>query len=164
MVRLDPAGAAIGEVGGRDQVGDGGLAAMQPTDAAVTMDGDLYFVEAENGVITWITSLGEVTRWSGPVPASTLDGPHLALGSVALSQTPTLASNSVLLATDPEGRRVLVFDLAGTPLGQFGSDAGLLKPVGIGAGPARGEGEALLVVVADAQACQIVAFELRQTE
>lgn len=143
IVRLDPAGELQGQVGGPDS----DLARRQPTDAALTPGGDLYFVEAESGAVTRLAADGSMSRWSGPALASTIEGPHLALlpaGGLAVS--------------DPEGRRVLLFDPAGQPLGQFGVDAGLVKPVGIAAAP--GLDGATRVAVADSQTCRVLVFEV----
>ncbi|MEI2691807.1 MAG: PA14 domain-containing protein [Anaerolineae bacterium] len=143
VVHLDAAGALLGQIGGPES----DLARQQPTDAALTPGGDLYFVEAESGVITRLAADGSLTRWVGPAQASTIDGPHLALlpaGGLAVS--------------DPEGRRVLLFDASGQPLGQFGQEAGLVKPVGIAA--ASGPDGATRLAVVDSQACSVVMFEI----
>jgi DNA-binding beta-propeller fold protein YncE len=143
IVRLDPSGALQSQVGGPDS----DLARQQPTDAALTPGGDLFFVEAESGAITRLAADGSLTRWSGPALASTIDGPHLAV----------LPAGG-LVVSDPEGRRVLLFTADGQPLGQFGVDAGLVKPVGIAAAP--GSNGAIRVAVADSQTCQVVMFEV----
>jgi hypothetical protein len=62
------------------------------------------------------------------------------------------------VVSDPEGRRVLLFDPAGQPLGQFGVDAGLVKPVGIAA--AQGEEGVTRVAVVDSQTCQVLLFDV----
>jgi hypothetical protein len=142
-MHLDAAGALLGQIGGPES----DLARQQPTDAALTPGGELYFVEAESGAITRLAADGSLTRWIGPAQASTIDGPHLALlpaGGLAVS--------------DPEARRVLLFSADGQPLGQFGQDAGLIKPVGIAAAP--GPDGATRVAVADSQACRVVMFEV----
>jgi hypothetical protein len=143
IVKLDATGALLGQVGGRDT----GLAEKQPTDAVSTPQGDIYFVEAENGAVTRVTADGSVSAWSGPIPASTIDGPHLAWRPAG-----------GVYVTDPEGRRVLLFDTAGQPVGQFGVDFGLAKPVGIAAMQA-GAGVDRVVVV-DSQGCQVLAVEV----
>jgi hypothetical protein len=143
IVRLDPAGELQSQVGGPES----DLARRQPTDAALSATGDLYFVEAESGGITRLAADGSLTRWGGPALASTIDGPHLAL----------LPAGGVVV-TDPEGRRVLLFDPAGQPLGQFGVDAGLVKPVGIAA--AQGEDGVTRVAVVDSQTCQVLVFDV----
>lgn len=142
ILRLDPSGELQSQVGGPES----DLARQQPTDAALTPGGDLLFVEAESGAISKLSAEGGLTRWSGPSPASTIDGPHLAL-----------RPSGGLVVSDPEGRRVLAFDAAGKPLGQFGVDAGLAKPAGLAAtsGPA-GDWVALV----DSQACRVLLFEL----
>jgi hypothetical protein len=143
IMHLDAAGALLGQIGGPES----DLARQQPTDAALTPGGELYFVEAESGAITRLAADGSLTRWIGPAQASTIDGPHLALlpaGGLAVS--------------DPEARRVLLFSADGQPLGQFGQDAGLIKPVGIAAAP--GPDGATRVAVADSQACRVVMFEV----
>jgi 4-amino-4-deoxy-L-arabinose transferase-like glycosyltransferase len=143
IVLLDPAGGLQGQIGGPES----NVARQQPTDAALAPGGELYFVEAENGAVTRRAVDGGLSRWSGPAPASTIEGPHLALlpaGGLAVS--------------DPEGRRVLLFDAVGRPLGQFGVDAGLVKPVGIAAAP--GPDGVTRVAVVDSQRCQVVMFEV----
>jgi hypothetical protein len=62
-----------------------------------------------------------------------------------------------LVVTDPEGRRLLVFDVDGHPVGQFGAESGMVKPVGVAVVQ---DGESDLVVVADSAACQVLAFRL----
>ena len=140
IVRMDAAGALQGQWGGSES----DLARQQPTDAVLTPGGVLFFVEAESGAVTRIDAAGEVKRWSGPAPASTLDGPHMAL-----------LPDGRLLVTDPEGRRVLLFDANGAPLGQFGVDAGLVKPVGVAV-----DATGTRVLVADSAACRVLAFDL----
>jgi DNA-binding beta-propeller fold protein YncE len=142
IVRLDPAGALQSQVGGPES----DLAAKQPTDAALTPDGDLYFVEAESGAITRLDADASLDRWAGPFAASTIDGPHLAV-----------RPGGGLVVTDPEGRRLLVFDVDGHPVGQFGAESGMVKPVGVAVVQ---DGESDLVVVADSAACQVLAFRL----
>lgn len=141
IVRLDASGSLLGQVGGPGS----DLATQQPTDAALAPSGDLYFVEAESGAVTWLSADGSLNRWVGPAPASTIDGPHLAWRPAG-----------GLFVSDPEGRRVLLFDPAGEPLGQFGADAGLQKPVGVAASAAQGG----LIVAVDSQACRVVAFRI----
>lgn len=143
IVRLDPAGGLLGQVGSVES----DLARQQPTDAALTPGGDLFWVEAESGAITRLAAGGSLSRWSGPALASTIDGPHLAL----------LPAGG-LVVSDPEGRRVLLFDAAGQPLGQFGMDAGLIKPVGIAA--AQGGDGGHRVAVVDSQTCRVLMFEV----
>ncbi len=142
IVELSPAGQRQSQIGGPES----DVARQQPTDAALTPGGDLYFVEAESGAITRLAADGSLTRWSGPALASTIDGPHLAV----------LPAGG-LVVSDPEGRRVLLFTADGQPLGQFGLDAGLVKPVGIAAAPG-GEGLTRVAVV-DSQMCRVVMFE-----
>ncbi|MCB0232267.1 MAG: hypothetical protein KDH90_24635, partial [Anaerolineae bacterium] len=47
IVRLDPAGTLLSQLGGPES----DLAKGQPSDAALSPGGDLYFVEAETGVV-----------------------------------------------------------------------------------------------------------------
>ncbi len=143
IVRLDPAGTVLSQLGGPES----DLAKGQPSDAALSPGGDLYFVEAETGVVTLVAVDGRMDRWTGPARASTLDGPHLAwlpAGGLAV--------------TDPEGRRVLLFGPDGQPAGQFGVEAGLMKPVGIAASGAADD----VLLVADSQGCRVVAFQVTQ--
>ena len=53
---------------------------------------------------------------------------------------------------------MLLFDAVGRPLGQFGVDAGLVKPVGIAAAP--GPDGVTRVAVVDSQTCQVLMFEV----
>ena len=57
--------------------------------------------------------------------------------------------------TDPEGRRVLLFDAGDKPLGQLGAEAGLVKPAGLAVVQSE-KGD--LVVVTDSQGCRVIAF------
>ncbi len=141
IVKLDPGGAFLGQVGGRDT----GLAEKQPTDAVITPQGEIYYVEAENGAVTRIGVDGSLASWTGPFPASTIDGPHLAWRPAG-----------GLYVSDPEGRRVLVFDANGQPVGQLAADLGLAKPVGIAA--AAGDAGTERVIVVDSQSCQVIAL------
>ncbi|MFZ2362316.1 MAG: NHL repeat-containing protein, partial [Anaerolineae bacterium] len=143
IVLLDPAGGLQGQIGGPES----DVARQQPTDAALAATGELYFVEAENGAVTRRAVDGGLSRWSGPASASTIEGPHLAL----------LPAGG-LVVSDPEGRRVLLFDAVGRPLGQFGVDAGLVKPVGIAAAP--GPDGVTRVAVVDSQTCRVLVFEV----
>ena len=143
-MRIDPAGTLLSQLGGPES----DLARGQPSDAALSPGGDLYFVEAETGVVTLSAADGRMDRWSGPARASTLDGPHLAwlpAGGLAV--------------TDPEGRRVLLFSPDGQPLGQFGAEAGLMKPVGVAAG--QTDDGATRVAVVDSQACRVLMFHVQ---
>jgi DNA-binding beta-propeller fold protein YncE len=146
IVRLGPEGAALDQVGGRESE----LARGQPTDAALPLAGDLYVVEAESGVLTRLRADGTISRWQATLPANTIDGPHLA---------PRPAGG--IYASDPEGRRVLAFDLEGNPRGQFGAEAGLRKPVGLAARAATAERD--LVVVVDSQLCRVMAWQVPTT-
>lgn len=142
LVQVDPAGSLTLQVGGRDQppVGQG-----QPTDVAVGPGGDLWAAEAESGLVWHLAADGTIVRSVPLNKASTLDGPHLA----------TTGDGQVLI-TDPEGRRVVMLALDGTPLGQLGaagSDIQFQKPIGVAAGP---DGR---VVVADTPACRVVAVD-----
>lgn len=143
IVELSPAGELQSQIGGPES----DVARQQPTDAALTPGGDLYFVEAESGAVTRLAADGGLTRWGGPALASTIDGPHLAV----------LPAGG-LAVTDPEGRRVLLFTAEGQPLGQFGLDAGLVKPVGIAAAPGA-EGVTRVAVV-DSQMCRVLMFDI----
>ena len=142
ILRLDPNGGLQSQVGGPES----DLARQQPTDAALTPGGDLYFVEAESGAISKMGADGGLNRWSGPIPASTIDGPHLALRPAG-----------GLYVSDPEGRRVLVFDGGGMPLGQFGAEVGLAKPAGLAA--IQGSNGDLVALV-DSQGCRVLLFEV----
>jgi DNA-binding beta-propeller fold protein YncE len=142
ILRLDPNGALLSQVGGPES----DLARQQPTDAVLTPGGDLYFVEAESGAVSKLSADSGLTRWSGPNPASTIDGPHLAL-----------SPSGGLYVSDPEGRRVLVFDAGGKPVGQFGAELGLAKPAGVAA--TSGEAGDRIALV-DSQACRVLLFEM----
>jgi len=142
IVELSPAGQRQSQIGGPES----DVARQQPTDAALTPGGDLYFVEAESGAVTRLAADGSLSRWSGPALASTIDGPHLAV----------LPAGG-LVVSDPEERRILLFAADGQPLGQFGLEAGLVKPVGLAAAP--GDEGLIRVAVADSQTCRVVMFE-----
>ena len=119
------------------------MAAKQPTDAALTPGGDLYFVEAESGVISRLGADGSLNRWSGSIPASTIDGPHLAL-----------RPSGGLYVSDPEGRRVLLFDAAVSR----SANSARSRPgqAGRACGCARRNGD--LVVVMDSQAVELLCI------
>lgn len=143
LVQLDPTGRLTMQVGGRDQppVGEG-----QPTDVAVGPGGDLWAAEAESGRVWHLTAEGAIVRDSMLRKASTLDGPHLA----------TTAGGRVLIS-EPEGQRIVVLALDGTPIGQLGavgSGIEFKKPIGVAAGP---DGR---VVVVDTPACRVIALDL----
>ena len=142
ILRLDPNGALLSQLGGSES----DIAKGQPTDAAASPGGDLYFVEAETGAVTLMAADGRMDRWAGPALASTIDGPHLAW-----------LPGGGLAVTDPEGRRVLLFTPDGQPLGQFGAESGLAKPVGVAAAPTADS--ATRVAVVDSQACRVLMFE-----
>ena len=143
IMRLSPDGALQSQVGGPES----DLADKQPTDAALTPGGDLFFVEAETGAISRLGADGSLNRWSSTIPASTIDGPHLAL-----------RPSGGLYVSDPEGRRVLAFDTGGTPLGQFGGEFGLVKPAGLAAVQ---DSDGDMVIVADSAGCQVLAFRVQ---
>jgi DNA-binding beta-propeller fold protein YncE len=141
LLKLSSEGLRLLQVGGpEEEIGPG-----QPTDVAVSPAGDIYLVEAMNGLLWWLDASGAVLgRWAVG-QANTLDSPHLAVGPA-----------SQVYVTDPEGGRVLVFTADGRPLSQFGSlgdgPGQFRKPVGIAVGP---DGR---VVVSDSHACRVAAF------
>ena len=61
-------------------------------------------------------------------------------------------------AGEAEGRRVLVFDAGGKPLGQFGGEFGLVKPAGLAAVQ---DSDGDTVIVADSAGCQVLAFRVQ---
>ncbi|HEY65035.1 MAG TPA: hypothetical protein G4O02_10740 [Caldilineae bacterium] len=141
LLRLSPEGVVLQQWGGRGaEIGAG-----QPVDAAVGPDGAAYLVEAETGLLWRLAPDGDVRSWTAIKRASTLDGPHLAIGPSGL-----------IYVTDPELWRVMVYDPGGVPVAQFG-ESGMgpgqfLKPVGLAVGP---DGR---IYVADSQACRVQAF------
>jgi DNA-binding beta-propeller fold protein YncE len=98
----------------------------QPTDVAVGLGGQVYVVDTFNQRIQLLDADGAyLSEW--PIMlANTYDSPHLVV-------SPT----SVLYVTSPEEHQVLVYDLAGHFLGQFGGkgtgSGQFLKPVAIAA-------------------------------
>ncbi len=90
----------------------------QPTDVAVDEEGYLYVVDTLNErVQKWTTEGYYAGYW--PIPlADTYDSPRLALG------------RDVVYVTDPQGKRVLVYDRDGQPLGQWG-EGRFERPSGI---------------------------------
>jgi DNA-binding beta-propeller fold protein YncE len=144
MLKVSAAnGARLAQVGGPDQT----IGAGQPTDTAVTPDGTVFLIEATNGFLWKIDAdSGSVFANSqASLPASTIDGPHLAWGP-----------DDLLYVTDPEGFRVIVYDVNLNPVGQFGTQGDgpvqFRKPVGLAVG------EDGRVYVADSPACRVQAF------
>ncbi len=140
-LQLSPTGDVLNQTGGPQQtIGQG-----QPTDVAMSPNGDLYIVEAQNGLIWRVSPSGSAMRWQGTTPASTLDGPHLAWGP-----------DNLLYVTDPEAFRVVLYDANGKAIGQFGTQGDgpvqFRKPVGLTVGP---DGK---IYVADSSACRVQAF------
>lgn len=141
LLKLSPDGSRLMQVGGpEEEIGPG-----QPTDVAVSPSGEIYLVEAMNGLLWRLDAGGAVLgRWAVG-QANTLDSPHLAVGPA-----------SQVYVTDPEGGRMLVFTAEGRPLGQFGSlgdgPGQFRKPVGIAVGS---DGK---VYVSDSHGCRVIAF------
>jgi DNA-binding beta-propeller fold protein YncE len=140
-LKISPAGELLSQIGGAQQaIGQG-----QPTDVAVAPNGDLYMIEAQNGIIWRVSPSGEAARGRVTVPASTLDGPHLAWGP-----------DGLLYVTDPEAFRVAIYDADLKAVGQFGAQgdgpAQFRKPVGLAVGP---DGK---VYVVDSPTCRVQAF------
>jgi len=144
VLRLSPQGQQLAQIGGpEEKIGHG-----QPTDVAAGPDGDLYVVEATEGIIWHLTPAGEpLGRWALK-PANTLDSPHLVV-----------SEDGDLYATEPEGWRVLVFDPDGEPVGQWGVQGDgpgqFQKPIGIAV-----NADATVAVVADSIRCRVQAFAL----
>jgi sugar lactone lactonase YvrE len=102
-------------------------------------------IEAQNGIIWRVSPSGETARGRVTMPASTLDGPHLAWGP-----------DGLLYVTDPEAFRVAIYDADLKAVGQFGAQgdgpAQFRKPVGLAVGP---DGK---VYVVDSPTCRVQAF------
>ncbi len=141
LLRLSPDGEMLQRWGGRGaEIGAG-----QPVDAAVASEGTIYLSEAETGFMWRLSPDGSTFRWVATMPASTIDGPHVAVGPADL-----------IYVTDPELWRVVVYEPGGQPIAQFGEygtgPGQFLKPVGLAVGP---DGR---IYVSDSQACRVQAF------
>jgi len=143
IVKLSPVGEVLGKITGPAEI----EAFDQPVDVAVGDDGSLFVVEPTKVRLVRLSSDGRYLGQTNIASASTVYGPHLA----------TIAG--LVLVTDPDGNRVVVYNQEGTLLGQVtgeGSAVGrLYKPVGIAA-DSRGN-----VYVADAGNHRIVVFQLQ---
>lgn len=145
ILHLDAAGQRLAQIGGKDEppVGQG-----QPTDVAVGPGGDIWVVEATNGILWHLAADAAIVKSLALTPAGTLDGPHLATGG-----------DGRLYATDPEGFRVIILAPDGTPVGQFGVEGNepgqFRKLLGIAVSPSN------QVLVVDAPACKVTAFAVQ---
>ena len=137
VVQADAQGVMLAAFGGPDQGG-------QPTDALFGPEGFLYAVDPTAGVL-WMLQpeTGASQRASGP-KANTVESPHLAM-----------LPEGILLLTDPEGGRVLVFEAGMTPLGQLGGkgagEGRFNRTLGVAAG-------AGMVAVTDPDLCRVTVF------
>ena len=141
VLKLSSKGARLAQFGGPGTV----IGSDQPTDVAVSPNGEIYLVAPGIGVLWQVDANGNpLKRWQVG-KANTVDSPHIAIDL-----------QGRVYVTDPEGGRVLAFAADGQPLGYFGPMADrpgeLRKPVGIAAG-AKGA-----VYVSDSQGCRITAF------
>jgi DNA-binding beta-propeller fold protein YncE len=108
--------------------GDGGGDVRQPSDVAIADDGTIFVIDPQLRLMQRLSPQGTYeTAWTIP-GANTFDTPHLAI-----------LGDHTILATDPEGHRVLAFDMDGKPLGEWGyqgtDNGAFTKPIGIAAAP-----------------------------
>ncbi len=139
VVHVDNTGRMLAQFGGPDTA----LGRGQPVDALGTANGILWAVTGEDG------RLWRLDAQEGRVViarSNTLEGPHLA----------GLATGAFFL-TDPEGRRILMFDEAGAPLAQIAGDGRWVRPVGLDVAEV---GPQVLLAVADAARCQVSLWQV----
>jgi DNA-binding beta-propeller fold protein YncE len=143
ILRLSPAGDIL-QVWGKEATN---LDLGQPVGISPDSDGNLFVVEAIQGLVWKILSDGTSSSWHAVAPSDTLDGPRISIGA-----------DRNLYITDPENRRVVVYTMDGQPVGQLLSPAEsnelFKKPVGIAVTP---DGT---IVVSDSVLCQVLAFKL----
>jgi DNA-binding beta-propeller fold protein YncE len=133
VLKVSPAGQLLAELCSK---GEGEGTVRQPSDVAVADDGTVFVIDPQLRLMQRLSPEGAYElAWTIP-GANTFDSPHLAI-----------LGDQTILATDPEGHRILAFDMEGNPTGEWGypgEDAGAFaKPIGIAAGPNG------LVVVSD---------------
>ncbi|MGH2536735.1 MAG: 6-bladed beta-propeller, partial [Candidatus Promineifilaceae bacterium] len=145
---LDPNGNFLQAVGGPRPGSELG-SFSEPVGLAAGPDGTAFVADTWNGRIQQLSAdLSPLTSW--PVDAwfgqSTINKPYLATDEAGR-----------LYVTDPEGYRVLIFDVAGAFLGRLGDYStgsdGFGLPTGVAAG-ASGR-----IFVADAANGQILIFD-----
>jgi DNA-binding beta-propeller fold protein YncE len=143
ILRVTPAGDLLQEWG-KEQ---GDLDLGQPVGVSLAPDGNIFVVEAVQGLVWEIMSDGKSSRWPAVAPADTLDGPRISVGS-----------DQQIYLTDPENKRVVVYTMDGQPIGQVRSPDSnpelFIKPVGIAVTP---DG---VLVISDSTLCQVLAFKL----
>jgi sugar lactone lactonase YvrE len=117
----------------------------QPTDLAVDSKGNLWVIEAANGIIWSIAADGTVLKTVRVSQSGSEDGPHLAVDG-----------KDNLWVTDPDGIQILAFDAAGKLLGKIDpttEGTGQFKrPVGISTGT---DGS---VTITDVSLCKIIKY------
>ncbi len=139
VVHTDSTGRVLAQFGGPDTA----LGRGQPVDALGTANGILWAVTGEDGRLWRLdTREGRVVV----ARSNTMEGPHLA----------GLATGAFFL-TDPEGRRILMFDEAGVPLAQISGDGRWVRPVGLDVAEV---GPQVLLAVGDAAQCQVSLWQV----
>jgi DNA-binding beta-propeller fold protein YncE len=141
ILRLSVSGVLLDEIG--PDVG-GPERIRQPTDVAVSPDGELFVVNGEDGAVLRLRADGSYLRHWAVLSSDTERGAHLAIGP-----------DRSVWVSEPEGRRVSRFTFNGTPSGvvdQTRTGRFLRVPVGIAVGP---DGT---LYVADASLRAIVAM------
>lgn len=123
IVRLTADGSLIATIG--PEVGGPGRL-RQPTDVAVTANGDLYAVNGEGGAVLHLSPAGEyIGQWT-VLPSDTERGSHIAVGP-----------DGSIWISEPDGRRISRFTPTGVPAGvvdQTREGRLLRAPVGIAVG------------------------------
>ncbi len=136
IVVASPDGKIAGTIGG----GAGSRDLEQPTDVAVGQDGRLYVALPELARLEVLAPDGESVGGWRIVKGNTIDSPRVAF-------TP----DGTVAVTEPQERRVRLFDPDGTPLGRV--EGGLGMPFGLAA-----LGDSL--VVTDPAAGRVLVYEL----
>lgn len=121
--------------------------ARQPVSVTSAADGSVYVIDAVGGLLLELPANGSPFAWQAVAPFDTLSGAHLVLGP-----------KNTLYLTDPENKRVVVYQSNGKALGQIhfpDNQAGMLvKPTGITLGT---DGT---LFVADRVLCRVTAYGL----
>jgi sugar lactone lactonase YvrE len=145
VLKMDPAGNL-------QQVWEGWLEhpeANQPVSAAIGPDGTIYIVDSVSGLIREISSNGALS-WEAVNPSDSYSSSDIAVGP-----------NNTIYISDPEERRVVIYNADQQPVGQLSADpdgrALFGKPVGIALGP---DG---VLVVSDSDLCRVSAFQLPES-
>jgi hypothetical protein len=136
IVVVDTGGRPIGTIGSSRT----GNELEQPTDVAVGPDGRLYVILPELGRLEVLDQDGQrVGGWRIP-KGNTIDSPRVAV-----------TTDGLVALTEPQERRVRLFDPEGAILGQI--EGGLRMPIGLAIGPNQ-------LIVTDPAAGQMLTYEL----